>query len=386
MAPQTHGIAPRDSDEPSQSGRDESDLSFNFGASGQQTIPEADTASIYAALIRNADYGIIATSLDGTITVFSPGAEKILGYRAEEMVGRATPALFHDLKEVAERAERLSERVGRTIPPGVAVLTTKPPDESPADSEWTLIRKDGSRFAAQISVSPILSPSGATIGYVGVVADISERWEAEQCIQEYNIVLEFQKRELEKANEELAALVTIDDLTGLKNQRFFRERIAEEVSRAQRYDTPLTLILLDVDRFKKYNDTFGHTAGDDVLRTLGHLLRQNARETDIAARYGGEEFALLLPQTELASAEVIAERLRASVEAHAWTERPITISLGVAAWTRRMIDVRGLVDCADTALYASKAKGRNSVSSAPDAPNLAPDPDQSLCTDQSLYA
>lgn len=187
------------------------------------------------------------------------------------------------------------------------------------------------------------------------------REEAREQIESYNIVLEFQMRELAKANAELEALATQDGLTGLKNRRTFGERLEEEAMRAARYGTPLSLVMLDVDHFKQYNDAFGHPEGDEVLRTVARQLSTDARESDLAARYGGEEFVILLPQTDSAGACVIAERVRMAVCASDWPHRPVTASFGVATLTPGM-SAGDLVTTADQALYRAKAEGRNRVS------------------------
>jgi len=190
------------------------------------------------------------------------------------------------------------------------------------------------------------------------------REEAREQIESYSIVLQFQMQELEKANAELESLATCDGLTGIKNRRAFGTRLEEEVARATRYSLPLTLLLLDVDHFKSYNDTFGHPAGDEVLQAVAQILGQNAHETDMAARYGGEEFAVLLPQTDAAGAWVIAERTRRAVANHPWPHRPITVSIGVA-YLLPVVDTGSqLIARADQALYQSKAGGRNLVSAA----------------------
>jgi diguanylate cyclase (GGDEF)-like protein len=163
-------------------------------------------------------------------------------------------------------------------------------------------------------------------------------------------------------NARLAELAATDGLTGLKNSRAFREALTSAGSFASRMDHPLSLILLDVDHFKSYNDTFGHLAGDDVLRTVGTLLRGQLRLHDLAARYGGEEFAVLLPATDDAAAQIVAERLREAIASHPWPLRPITASFGVA--TLAVGDPASppdLVAWADRALYASKRAGRNRV-------------------------
>ncbi len=199
------------------------------------------------------------------------------------------------------------------------------------------------------------------------------REESREQIESYSIVLEFQMQELEKANAELESLATRDGLTGIKNRRAFGTRLEEEVARATRYSLPLSLLLLDVDQFKSYNDTFGHPAGDEVLKTVAQLLDQSARETDMAARYGGEEFAVLLPQTDAAGAWVIAERIRQAIARQAWPHRSITVSVGVAHLLPVVDTGSQLIARADEALYQSKAGGRNRVSAASGPDYSSPD-------------
>ena len=190
------------------------------------------------------------------------------------------------------------------------------------------------------------------------------REEDDGRIEAYSTVLKFQMAELEKANRELETLATQDGLTGILNHRAFQERLSEEFVRTARYGTPLALVMLDVDSFKQYNDAFGHPAGDIVLRAVANLLGENARETDVVARYGGEEFVLLLPQTDSRGAETIAERVRRAIELAPWPQRCVTASLGVAVLTPAMKDGGDLIAAADTALYRSKAGGRNRVTVA----------------------
>jgi diguanylate cyclase (GGDEF)-like protein len=156
-----------------------------------------------------------------------------------------------------------------------------------------------------------------------------------------------------------------DQLTGLRNYRFFSSRLPEELQRAKRYRHQLSLVMLDIDYFKKFNDTHGHQAGNVALQHLARVLDETVRETDIVARYGGEEFALILPETTKRLAHELASRVRANVEAQPVRlgehHHRITVSLGVATFPRDIYTWQGLVEVADKALYQSKQGGRNRV-------------------------
>jgi diguanylate cyclase (GGDEF)-like protein len=181
-----------------------------------------------------------------------------------------------------------------------------------------------------------------------------EKKQQEQQLEAYRL-------QLEDANVHLQALATTDGLTRLKNRRAFQEHLADEIERAARYGTPLSLLLLDVDHFKQFNDTFGHPAGDRTLRAVARLLEETARSTDFVARYGGEEFAILLPNTDQCGADALADRFRSAVEEWDWGQRAITVSVGASTLTPGERNGARLIDEADAALYLSKKNGRNCV-------------------------
>jgi len=168
-------------------------------------------------------------------------------------------------------------------------------------------------------------------------------------------------------HQQMKNLAITDDLTGLHNFRYLRERLEEEVKRAQRYKRPLALIMADIDYFKNYNDAFGHLEGNRALKNLANILRSNIREVDIAARYGGEEFIIILPEANREEAKKIAERIRSKVEKCNFAveknhpERKITISLGVTSCFQENITPQDLVRKVDQALYLAKARGKNRV-------------------------
>jgi two-component system cell cycle response regulator len=157
---------------------------------------------------------------------------------------------------------------------------------------------------------------------------------------------------------EVERLAKFDPLTGLANRRVFEAALNREVARAKRTGMPVTLVLLDVDHFKRVNDTYGHQAGDEVLRHVGEALGHVGRETDLVARYGGEEFAVILPDTPVAEAMKVAERLRAAVADFPGLV-PVTASAGVAVLPGNANDPPSLVQAADEALYESKRAGRD---------------------------
>ena len=166
---------------------------------------------------------------------------------------------------------------------------------------------------------------------------------------------------MEAANARLLALATTDGMTMLANHRAFQDRLRAAVGDAQLSGRPMTMLLADVDHFKQYNDSYGHPAGDEVLRIVARLLRENTRPGDCVARYGGEEFAVLLPDTDVATALEIAERLRASVSMYEFPCRRVTLSIGVALPDAKELCPAGLVASADQALYGAKRAGRNRV-------------------------
>jgi diguanylate cyclase (GGDEF)-like protein len=167
--------------------------------------------------------------------------------------------------------------------------------------------------------------------------------------------------QLARQNERLAELASVDELTGTKNRRRFREDLDLLFGQAERLGLPLSLIMLDLDHFKEYNDTFGHPAGDEILCRLGAILRSSLRNHDVVARYGGEEFVVLLPATGANEAVEVAERLRTAIAKRPWPRRAVTASLGVGTIGPHTAGASTLVEQADRALYCSKQTGRNKV-------------------------
>ncbi len=167
--------------------------------------------------------------------------------------------------------------------------------------------------------------------------------------------------QLARQNSRLAELATVDELTGTKNRRRFREDLELLFGQAIRLGAPLSLIMLDIDHFKQFNDTFGHPAGDEVLHRVGSILSAAVRSHDVVARYGGEEFSVLLPATEADEALEVAERLRQAISGRSWRHRQVTASLGVATTLPDTPSAATFLNHADQALYHSKQKGRDAI-------------------------
>ncbi len=244
----------------------------------------------------------------------------------------------------------------------VQTLLERPPTPPDADAEPLPVALDGQQHVVTAGRRQLVNLILST--YECAVQQNRELIATQAELNRRNDQLREQQEQLRVANEQLQALATTDGLTGLKNHRSFKERLEDEFQRSSRYHLPLSLLLLDVDHFKSFNDTHGHPAGDEVLKRVANLLTETTRNTDFVARYGGEEFAVLLPFTHQQAAVTLAERMRAAIEDGPWELRKITASLGVATLNADTLSAAGLLASADTALYRSKEQGRNRVTHA----------------------
>lgn len=176
---------------------------------------------------------------------------------------------------------------------------------------------------------------------------------------------------LRETQTRLEKLSITDELTQLGNRRAFDQRLCDEIRQAQQFGQPLSLLLLDVDRFKEYNDTFGHPMGDKVLQTIAEILYYGVRSTDFVARYGGEEFAVIMPDTDQLDCLSLSERIRETVETAPCPGRKITVSGGASTWSEYSNDTDNVLSLgarmvaeADKALYRAKESGRNRIAHA----------------------
>jgi diguanylate cyclase (GGDEF)-like protein/PAS domain S-box-containing protein len=214
---------------------------------------------------------------------------------------------------------------------------------------------DGEPHYWQVYKFPLHQADQRYLG--GIALDVTDT-------KRYEHQLEAYQQQLEEALARVEVQSLTDGLTDLANRRAFTRKLDEEFERAKRYGGALSLLMLDVDFFKIFNDTFGHPAGDELLQTVARLLEEEARATDMVARYGGEEFAIILPDTEREGAFMLAERFRRAVEAMPWRTRATTVSIGVASFVPSLATSSELLTMADTALYRAKHEGRNRVRQA----------------------
>ena len=313
--------------------------------------------SLQQAIFDGANYSIVSSDLRGVIQSFNRAAEKMLGYTAEEVIGRMTPVQFHDEDEVNWRAIELSDELHRTVEPGFDVFTTYPKQGRTEEREWTYVRKDGSRLPVMLSVTALRHGGEAITGYLGIASDMTERKRAnEQLLNS--------KREMEhRANH--------DELTGLPNRSRLHDMAHAAIITAQARDQKLAMMLIDLDRFKEVNDTLGHAIGDKLLQKISRHLDQMLRTRAAQIyRLGGDEFAVLVPgildEDEMLS---LAGKIHANLRSPTLVEG-ITLelggSIGISLFPQHGDNSHSLLRCADVAMYKAKTEASRTVIYDPD--------------------
>jgi diguanylate cyclase (GGDEF)-like protein/PAS domain S-box-containing protein len=284
-----------------------------------------------AQIVENLGEAIVRTDVDMVIKYCNPAAATLFGFSPEELVDKHISLLRPP--DEADRMRAFNKLMRES--------------EAPQTIETVRLCKDGSTKPIELRVSPLRDEFGIVNGWVSVAHDISER---------------------KKLEAELARQASTDALTGLANRYKFMSVAAAEIVRATRSDRPLSLIIADLDHFKQVNDQHGHAVGDVALLHFAEVCREELRNVlDLPARLGGEEFAVLLPETHLPNAMLVAERLRRRIAQspvkHDGLSFTITCSFGVSAWSPSERDITPAIERADAALYSAKDQGRNRVAS-----------------------
>jgi diguanylate cyclase (GGDEF)-like protein/PAS domain S-box-containing protein len=289
----------------------------------------------YRTLVENASDIVFRTDDTGHFTFVNPAVLRITGYEEREMIGRHYLTVIRpDMREEAMRffGRQFVKRIPNTY------------------SEYPVIVKDGREIWIGQNTQLIFQ-DGEVVALQAVARDITERKEMEALLKE--------------SENRYRELSIVDGLTQLYNSRHFYHQLKMEIDRTDRYGQPLTLLLLDLDDFKRFNDAYGHTEGDQVLLRLGQVIKRCLRQTDSAYRYGGEEFVILLPMTASADGAVTAERIRTEFKKESFSPVPgqdvhVTVSIGLAQY-KPQEDMKAFVHRVDQLMYQGKKNGKDRV-------------------------
>jgi diguanylate cyclase (GGDEF)-like protein/PAS domain S-box-containing protein len=293
-------------------------------------------AQRFRAFVEHSSDIIVLVNLNGVITYINPAVEIILGFKPEERIGASGFELVHpdDKKFLAEAFNSLAQDANSSFIQGEMRLRHK-------DGSWRTLDAMGSKLVNNAVVEAII------VNY----RDITERKKVEDALQES-----------ERRYREMSI---IDDLTQLYNSRHFYDQLKKEIERSNRYGHPLTLLLLDLDKFKAFNDAYGHVEGDYVLSRLGPVIKGCLRETDSAYRYGGEEFTIMLPITTGKEGITTAKRIQTEFRKEAFSpvlgqEVYMTVSIGLAQY-KPTEEMKAFVHRVDQIMYRAKKSGRDRI-------------------------
>jgi diguanylate cyclase (GGDEF)-like protein/PAS domain S-box-containing protein len=294
------------------------------------------------SILDSAPFSIIAIDTHGIIIAANPASELMLGYGKGEMVGQYAPSLINLPDDIERHANDLSRELDEPIIADHHALIACAERDLPDEREWTYVRKDGTRMPVNLSITALHDEHGTINGFLNVAYDITERKRTEATI-------------LHMAHH--------DALTGLPNRSLLMDRIDMAIRHARRADGRVAVLMMDLDHFKRVNDTLGHQAGDQLLLTVARRIREGLRETDTVARLGGDEFVVLLADAGTReevrrTVEQIVQRVTQpmAIDGH---EILITPSVGGCLFPDDGDDASTLLKNADTAMYAAKAAGRS---------------------------
>ena len=296
------------------------------------------------------DHAIYTLNPEGRVISWNPSAERIFGYEVADILGEPVAQIC--------APEEISKRDPMT-------MLTAASRVGWCEFEALGLRKDGTKLWVDVVITALRHEDGHLRGYFVVARNSSDRRRIEEELRQRNRELEHLSNELQLMNAELERLTRVDPLTELLNRRAWEEAAELEHARSQRTGRPYSVIMIDLDHFKRLNDALGHQAGDRCLRLVAKCIQQTCRSVDIVGRYGGEEFVILAPETDARQAVDLAERIRLCLcEANiphpaSPVANRMTASFGVAAGGER--GIAATANEADQALYQAKKAGRNKV-------------------------
>ena len=292
------------------------------------------------------------------------GSIMVLEPSTKELIVKAVKGINKNL------ADYLKIKVGEGIA-GKVFEESIPMIVKDVEDDPRIEKRNRPRYKTKSFISIPLKIDNRTIGVLNITDKITGEVFSEDDLRLLQSFANYASIAIERAklfqmSEDLRKISITDSLTGLLNRRYFQKRLNEELERSKRHNHPLSLIMIDIDDFKPFNDSRGHVAGDSALKAVAKAIRDTVRTIDVVSRYGGEEFSVILPQTDKESSSIIAERIRSEVERISLPDLQIptgslTISLGLASYPVDAIDLTGLINSADRALYRAKAMGKNRV-------------------------
>lgn len=306
-----------------------------------------ESEALYKSILSASPDAVTVIDANGKIVMASASAKKIFGVENEAIVGRNVMDFI-----ATEHHESLIFNIKKLLM-----------GENTGANEYEAVHSEGHKFVVEINSEVVLGNASDGRKILSVIRDITDRRLSDELIKNKEAKYRMLVKELEEKNNILNKIATNDKLTGIKNRYYFDKRVIEEISVSDRYSTPLSMLVFDLDNFKDVNDSFGHDVGDRVLINIADKITRLMRKSDTFARWGGEEFVILMTHTNLEGAIIAAEKIRREAESlyHIGVGK-VTISIGVAErhkdetldlWFKR----------ADRALYRAKKEGRNRVCS-----------------------
>jgi diguanylate cyclase (GGDEF)-like protein len=301
----------------------------------------AHLAEFTDSVFQNAPFSIIATDTNGVITAMNVAAEKLTGYSREELLEKSPMTVLHDERELLGKA--LSIDPSATLETyGFMALSAKASAGEMTEQEWTLVRRDGTRTPINLAMRAVTTDSGVVSGFVGIAFNITERRQ----------MLDY-----------VTHLATHDQLTGLVGRSLLQDKTVQAVELARRNRTKVAVFVIDLDHFKRINDSLGHAAGDQLLIEAAGRLTRSVRSTDVVARVGGDEFVVVMSDiSTVEDVEQCAANLVARLAPEILIEEhlvQLTASVGVCIFPDFASDAKHLLKRADSAMYAAKENGRN---------------------------